>query len=244
MKLQLKDNEKLDLEIPKFDCDINPLGTHLNKYEMLSHLNSYSFNCIIGKPGSGKTSLLLSFLTGKGENKVFRKVFNHVLIVMPLTSRQSLKANPFKNHDPKKLYDDLTLQGINDIYDQLLESSEHDENTLLILDDVGASLKNNEIQKTLKRIIFNRRHLKVNIVCLLQSFISIPREIRKLISNCFLFKPSKVEFENFCLELFEKKKDEAIEIMNFVFDKPHVYLMLNVESQKMYKGFDQIIITE
>ena len=32
--------------------------------------------------------------------------------------------------------------------------------------------------------------------------------------------------------------------MNFVYDKPHQYLMLNVEKQMMYKGFDQFIIHE
>ena len=77
---------------------------------------------------------------------------------------------------------------------------------------------------------------------MLQSYISIPKEVRKLITNAFLFKPSKVEMENFCEELFETKKDKAIEIMNFIYDKPHEYLMLDVENQKMYKGFDTVII--
>ena len=75
-----------------------------------------------------------------------------------------------------------------------------------MLDDIGASLKSKEIQKLLKNIIFNRRHLKVHIVCLLQSFISCPKEIRKLVTNVFIFKQSKVEFENFASELFETKK--------------------------------------
>lgn len=44
---------------------------------MFAHLNSFSFAAIIGKPGSGKTSLLISCLTGKGNNKTFRKVSDH-----------------------------------------------------------------------------------------------------------------------------------------------------------------------
>jgi KaiC/GvpD/RAD55 family RecA-like ATPase len=242
MKIELKENKKMDLDIPQFNCDNCPLGTHLNKYEMLSHLNSFSFSVLVGKPGSGKTSLVVSFLTGKGNSKVFRKVFENVLIVMPSSSRNSLKKNPFKNHPEDKMYDELDLETIENIYERLLESSENKEKTLLIMDDIGASLKNNNIQKILRKIIYNRRHLKVHIICMLQSFISIPREIRKLITNIFLFKPSKVEMENFCEELFETKKDKAIEIMNFVYDTPHQYLMLNVESQTMYKGFDRMII--
>jgi KaiC/GvpD/RAD55 family RecA-like ATPase len=242
MKIELKENKKLNLDIPKFVCDDSPLGEHLNEYEMLSHLNSYSFTAVIGRPASGKTSLVVSFLTGKGDKKVFRKVFNNVLIVMPSSSRNSMKKNPFKKHPEEKMFEELDLNTIHSIYNMLLESSEKRENTLLIMDDIGASMKNKEIQKILRKIIYNRRHLKVHIIVMLQSYISIPKEVRKMITNVFLFKPSKVEMENFCDELFETKKDKAIEIMNFVYDKPHEYLMLNVENQKMYKKFDEVII--
>ena len=166
MKIELKENKKLNLDIPTFTCDSSPLGEHLNQYEMLSHLNSYSFTAIIGRPGSGKTSLVISFLTGKGDKKVFRKVFNHVLIVMPSSSRNSMKKNPFKNHPDEKMFEELNYDTIETIYNNLLESSENKQKTLLILDDVGASLKNNEIQKILRKIIYNRRHLKVHIICM------------------------------------------------------------------------------
>ena len=63
------------------------LNDNLNKYPMLSNSNGYRFTCFIGKPGSGKTSLLVSFLTSK---KVFKKVFHHVYVVMPTTSRNSM----------------------------------------------------------------------------------------------------------------------------------------------------------
>ena len=66
------------MDIPEFVCDKNPLGEHLNEYEMLSHLNSFSYTAIIGKSGSGKTSLLVSFLTGKKEKKVFRFIMLNI----------------------------------------------------------------------------------------------------------------------------------------------------------------------
>lgn len=246
MSIEIKKNVALALDVPSFTCDDNPLGEHLNAYEMLSHLNSYSMTAIIGKPGSGKTSLLISMLTGKGPKKVFRKVFDHILVVMPASSRGSIKKNPFKNHAPEKMYEELNYDSITAIYAQLHASTEEKEKTLLILDDVGAALKNAEIGKLLRQIIYNRRHLKVHIVVLLQSYLSIPKEIRKLITNCFMFKPSKVEMENFCDELFETKKETALEIMKIAYDKPeeHQYIMLNVNAQRMYRNFDQIIIHE
>ena len=242
--ISIKKNKALKLDIPDFICDNNPIGEHLNKYDMLKHLNAYSTTCIIGKPGSGKTSLLVSFLKGKGRNKIFRKSFDHILLVMPSSSRNSMKENIFEDHPEEKVFEELNLETASTIYDKLLASTAQKENTLLILDDIGASLKNKEIQKILRNIIYNRRHLKVHIVILLQSFLSCPRELRKLFTNIFIFKPSKVEFQNLFDELFENEKDKTMDIMRLVYDKPHQYLMLNVENQKMYKGFDEIIINE
>ena len=61
-----------------------------------------------------------------------------------------------------------------------------------------------------------------------------------------MFKPSKIEFANFCEELYEQKKDMALEIMKVAYENPqdHPYIMLNVETQKMYRNFDEIIIHE
>lgn len=239
--ITIKKNKALNLLIPEFTCDDNPIGEHLNQYDMLKHLNAYSLTCIIGKPASGKTSLLISFLQGKKKDKVFRKCFDHVLVVMPSSSISSMKDNIFEKHPADKIFDELNYETISTIHSKLLASSGEKENTLLILDDIGASLKDNSIQKSLKQIIYNRRHLKVHIVMLLQSFKSCPLDIRKMMTNIFMFKPSKQEFQTLFDELFETNKDKAIDIMNMVYDKPHQYLMLNVESQRMYKGFDEII---
>jgi AAA+ ATPase superfamily predicted ATPase len=241
MSLQLKENKKLDLKVPKFNCDDNPLGEHLNEYEMLSHLNCFGFTGIIGRPASGKTSLLVSFLTGKKDSRVFRKVFDNVFVVMPTSSRNSMVKNPFDKHHEEKMFDDLDYDTIESIYKKLKASSAEKETSLLILDDVGASLKNNDIQQLFRKIIYNRRHLKVHVIVLLQSFLSVPKEIRKIFTNIIMFKPSKVEFQNLFDELFETKKDLAIDVMKFVYDKKHEYLFLNVETQKMYKNFDEII---
>ena len=77
---------------------------------------------------------------------------------------------------------------------------------------------------------------------LLQSFTSCPLTIRKLFTNVFMFKPSKKEFEILFDELFEQQKEYALQIMKFVYQEPHDYLMLNVDSQRMYKDFNEIIV--
>lgn len=238
---EIKKQPSPNLKIPTFLCDggVNP---NLENYPSLSHLNGFKFTGLIGVPGSGKTSLLVSWLTGKGKNQIFRKVFDNVYLVMPTTSRNSMSKNIFEKHDQDKMFDELDLANTDHIYNQLLKNSEEKETSLLLLDDIAASLKNKEIQKLLRKIVYNRRHCKVHIVVLLQSFIAIPKEIRKLFDNVVIFKPSKVEFQNLFDELFECHKDKAIDIMNLVYDEPHNYMFLNVPSQKMYKKYDEIII--
>ena len=155
-----------------------------------------------------------------------------------------MKKNPFKDHPEEKMYNDLNFDTISTIYQRLEESSEKNQNRLLIMDDIGASLKNNSINNIMRKIIYNRRHLKVSIVVLLQSYLSLEKEIRKLFNNVIMFKPSKVEFENLFEELFETNKDVALDIMNLAYENPHDYLMLNVDTQKIYKGYDEIIVNK
>ena len=78
---------------------------------------------------------------------------------------------------------------------------------------------------------------------LCQSYLSIPREIRKLVNNIIMFKPSKVEFENFIHELFERKKDSIIDLLQLYQGKGD-YLFLNVDTQRIYKKFDEIIFPD
>jgi KaiC/GvpD/RAD55 family RecA-like ATPase len=240
--IQIIKNKTPKLSIPEFNCD-GGLATHLCEYEMTRVcLNSFATTVLIGKPGSGKTSLLISWLTAKGKNKIFRKVFDNIIVVMPQSSCESMRKNPFAKHPEEKLYEELTSDSIHSIYEQLLAFASQDEKTLLILDDVGAALKQNDIQTKMRQIMFNRRHLKVHIVVMVQSYTSIPKELRKQISTVIMFKPSKEEALLLFDELFETKKDLALDIMKHVYRSPHDYLVLNVASQKMFSGFDSIIL--
>ena len=66
------------------------LGDHIKE----PFPNQSFFWLICGKPGSGKTSLLINALSSKKENRIYRKVFDKILLVMPKNSRKSIKKNP------------------------------------------------------------------------------------------------------------------------------------------------------
>jgi KaiC/GvpD/RAD55 family RecA-like ATPase len=244
MSIKTIRRNKIDLKTPSFNCD-HGFNERLNDVPMLSHLNSYSFNIICGRPGSGKTSLLVSMLTGKGANAVYRKKFESVLVVMPENSRSSLKNNIFEHHKQDHLFNELNFESINKIYDMLQDSASETpkKKTLLILDDIGAQLKKKEILYKLKEIIFNRRHTATHIVMLVQSWVSIPLEVRKMCTNAILFKPSKSESEYFFKELFETQYAMMDKIIKYSYRSLGDYLFLNVDSQKLYRKFDEIVIT-
>ena len=98
--------------------------------------------------------------------------------------------------------------------------------------------------EVLKRLIFNRRHLKLNIIITSQSYVNLPLDLRKNISNLILFKPSKREFQLVFDELIETKKELFQDVMKISYDEPHNFLFLNINSQRMFKNWDELIFNE
>jgi len=64
-----------------------------------------------------------------------------------------------------------------------------------------------------------------------QSYLSLPKEIRKMVNNIFImYKPNKPEIEILLDEIIEQKKDLALDIIKYSLRKPHDYLMINIDN--------------
>jgi len=189
MSIKIIKNKNIKLNIPKFTCDLNCVGEHLESHPLLNNLNVYGFLCVIGRPGSGKTSFSISLLT-QSKPKIYKKTHHHYIIVIPQNSLNSIQGEPFKGVE--NIYNELTDEIINEIYMKVDTWSKEDEKTILFIDDMTADLKKSKIIiETLKRMIYNRRHLKLNIIITVQSYVNLPLDIRKNIQNLLLFKPAK-----------------------------------------------------
>ena len=232
--ISLKENDKPRLKVCEMLCDVK-LHDKLDKYDLTKFLNNHSTTLMIGKPSSGKTSLLYSFLKSK---QLLRNVFDKIFLAQQSQSRASMKDKLFDNIPDEQKYDELNLEVLNDIETNLDEG-----NNLLICDDMTAYLKDAEISKKLKELVFNRRHKHLSIIFLVQSWISVPKEIRKMFSNIFIFKVSKIEMENIFNEVIELSKDYIMPLMKIVYDKPYQFLFINTDSQRLFKGFDELIIS-
>ena len=235
--LSLKINDKPDLTICKMNCDTG-LHKKLDQYELTKFMNGHHTNLLIGKPRSGKTSLLYSLFKSP---KLFKKVFQKIYLFQPSASRNSMVDNIFNVLPEEQKFDDLSFDNLNQV---MAEIKEHDKdiNTCIIFDDMTAYLKNLDVKQIMKELIFNRRHLHVSIFFLVQTYKSIEKDIRKLFSNIFIFKVSKNELETIFDELVEMDKKYILPISKIVYDQPYKYLFINLESQRLFKEFDEIII--
>ena len=238
--LTIKKNDSPNMAICKMNCD-DGLHAKLNKYELTSFMNSHTTQLLIGKPRSGKTSLLYSLFQSSA---LFKKTYHNIFIFQPSASRASMKDQLFNQLPPEQLFEELSQENLLSVLSTI--KSEHaDDNNCIIFDDMTAMLKNKETLQILKEMIFNRRHLHLSIYFLVQTYYSVPREIRRMFSNIFVFKTSKDEMMNLFDEVIETDdKHLAQKISKIVFNKQYEYLFINTESQRLFKKFDEIIIPE
>jgi hypothetical protein len=233
--LTLKKNPKPDLAICQMSCDTK-IHHKLDDYDLTRFLNCHSTNLLIGKMGSGKTNLLYSFFKSK---KLMNKVYDKIILFQPSSSRASMKDKLFDQLPDEQKFDEISLENL-----ELAEEEFDEGNNCIIFDDMGAYLKDNQIRKKLKEMIMNRRHKHLTIYFLCQTWYSIEKDIRKLFSNIFVFKVGKKELENIFEEVIERPKDLVIPISKLVYDKPYQFLFVNIDSGRLFKNFDEILIED
>jgi len=151
--------------------------------------------------------------------------------------------------EPERIYDELDYEDLDEVMELCKMENDNDLKTklkfCLIFDDMGAYLKNKSTIKLFNELMMNRRHLRISVIFLVQTFYSVSREMRRLFSNFFIFKVNKrALIEIFDEILEEKNKDLINDVAKLVYDKPHTFLYINSDNGRMFKNWDEIIIKE
>ena len=237
--ISIKKHKKPILTPCQMRCD-KPLHKKLDKFELTKFLNQHTTNLLIGKPRSGKTSLLFSLFENK---EILRKVYHKIYVFQPSPSRASMKNDIFGKLPPEQLFNELNFENLDLVMDEIEATS--DLNIAIIFDDVGASLKNFDTMNLMKKLIFNRRHLHTSVFFLVQTYYSIPKDIRKLFSNIFVFRVNKNELATIFDEIVEDKEmvDITHQIAKLIYDKPYNFMFINTDTQRIFKNFDELIIS-
>jgi hypothetical protein len=200
---------------------------------------------LIGSPGSGKSSLLLSLFRSKN---YYKNKFNHIYLITPESSFLSVKNHPFEKHG--KVYHELNSEILENIYNELVEIKKdcidnnfEFEHACIVIDDFASDLKDKELIKSLKQLLIKSRHIGCSFIFTLQAYNLFPLVLRKLLTNISLFKPkNKIELESVRKELINLNEQETIDLMNYVFDKEYNHLDIDTNNNSLRKNFNLLVI--
>lgn len=240
MKIEEEKNHNINLELPSFKCD-SPLG------EVPPPLPfQHFFWCFSGTPGSGKTSQAISLLQTKGKNKAYRGVFSNIIVFMPQTSLNSMSNNIFKSLDKDKKYSTLDPESLEKAIEIIQAYAEDELNSLLFIDDQAPFLKDPDIKQYLNMLVCNRRHYRLSIMLLTQSFLQVPLSpLRKCITHLTMFKPSnKREGMALFEELLFMPKEVYEKVIEYVFGKKHDFMFVDIAMSHIYKNWNRLLISE
>ena len=239
MKLEVLD--KPNLKKIKMNCD-DCIDDKLTKYPMSEDLWSHtSFNVMLAKMGGGKTSLITNLI-----KTIFKRCFHHIIVFIPETSRSSIENDIYgKQIPPEDLYNDLTVDNLDEVMDKLEENSANGEFTLLLIDDFQAALKNPNIINILQKIVTRMRHLRTTIFILQQNFQKMAKFLRELVTNVITFNTGKSSLNKLFDEIVQMDKKKYQELIDLVFINKNDWIAINVNgSRNIYRMFDKIDLEE
>ena len=224
------------VRLPKVSCDVS-LG------DVPAPLpRSHHFMVICGRPGSGKSSLATAlYLTSGG---AYYRRFNSVYACVPPTSRQSMgEHDPWLKHDARKVFDELDSKVLETVQTRGEGNATSDECSLLWLDDCGADLKTGgpRLAKQLRKLAWNRRHLRTSVCACVQSWVSLPLDLRKTISHAIIFRPAnRAEWHRCASEMLAMPRDRADALFDLVYKQPHDFLLLDAQTGALHHNWNRL----
>jgi thymidine kinase len=233
--------DKPNLKPVKMLCD-DIIDQKIMRFPMTADLFSKtSFNIILGKMGQGKTTLITNLV-----KTVFKKCFEHIIIFIPAGSRRSIENDIYgKNLPSADLYDTLTEENLDEVIEKIEEASEEGENTLLIIDDFQAALKDPNVLIRLQKIATRMRHMRTTIFILQQNFQKMAKFMRELVSNVITFNTGKSQLTKLFEETVQIDKDKFQALTDIAFRDKNDWIAINVNgARNIYRGFDRIVFDE
>lgn len=229
-----------------------PVKEKMDKYipdivEGISRRNGMIY-LLIGSGGTGKTSLLLNQFRRGG---AYHRKFHNLYLFTPAISFQSVAHHPFEKHD--KVYNELTRDSLEELYAELKdrkekwsESDDNDEEmeyNCVIIDDMASTLKEKDVQRLLNTMLIKARHLNTCFIFTLQSYLYMPKMLRKQTTFATIFKPkNKEEWDSLNRELIQMKEDDARMLFDYAFEKEYSHLDIDTIENKFYRNFNPLLI--
>ena len=208
---------------------------------------------IIGKSGSGKTSIVRALTERTGKNQIYCKRFSNVYYLSPSIKTMDKKPKLAEENFYTDLVNDLPT-----IMDRIQHEEDREGRNLIIMDDISHQLKQGG-QDIVKQLFQNNRHLgrpllneegeqiesgAVSTIIIAQRLNNLPRHIRSQITHWIIFDPrhTKSELETIFNELIHCDKNIFNKILDRTFNKKYNFLFIDTNKSKIYNGFNKEFI--
>lgn len=203
----------------------------ITNYTISGMFPSSFFLLVVGKPGTGKTTLIEEMLLN---DSIFNSKFDHIIVFSP-NIFPNLNLELDKNYF--KLFELDVLFNILNILSEQSEKSSY-KNILIILDDMIADVKKKQYEPLLLKLFFNRRHIIKNgcisILMTTQKFIITPPNIRPCINSLVLFQLNTSEYNSLKNDVCSWIDFKIIpNSLKNAFD----FIYINLVNGDMYKNF-------
>ena len=241
------------------------------EYDKKINISKYQFDCdeiddtipkplpqqggfgliLVGKPGMGKTTLILSLVCKQG--KAFNKKFDKVFVFSP--SLMSVSDDPFELIPDDQKFEEANIENLQGVVDSIKDTG---DKVLIILDDVIADVRGKgkgQVENLLQKIFFNRRHLcngpnhkggSCSIIATSQTYNKIDPKLRKTASHLIFYEnKQKKELESIFDEVILIPKKEFHDVLRYIYDKKHNFMYIDnslPDNKSIHKNFNQLII--
>ena len=200
------------------------------KKSMINDLEKNFFLYIVGKPGSGKSTIISEMLLNP---ELLNNKFDFIFLFSP-SQIQDLQLSKDKNW-----FTDFSISKIFDIIEAINKLNKMNLEILFIFDDMISLFKKYKTDTDLTKFIFNRRHLlqnngKISIMITSQNYIMLPSHLRSNITHLLIFSLNAKELItiigdcSISLTLYEIKQ-----LYKNIYD----FLYINLINGKIYKNF-------
>lgn len=264
--MSIKITEQINKEIKLKSVKMNTNANILNGQKPFDKYNFALLVC--GAPNSGKTSFVIDQLTRRKHldipEGIFYKKFHKVFIFSPSLNTiekdlgvpsdqiyQEFDTNIIQNIINEQQEDFKEIDKLNKEIDKENKvtrgkKKEHHENQqiLVIFDDMMSEIAKDK-SKSFMKMVMNRRHIAVSVICISQIFNRIPSKIRKGFSDIIIFTTkNRKELDSIKDEITSFNPNEFKQLIESTLVEPHDFLLFKTNSNDIYRNLNKLTIEE
>jgi Fe2+ transport system protein B len=224
---------------------------------------------VCGQPNSGKTSFVLDQLTRTKQKEtpsgLFYKKFHKVFIFSPSTHTINKNIGVpeeqiIKEFDIAKLEEIVKEQEedyaeVSESNKEILEFNktasakdkkdlETHQQILIVFDDMMTEISKDK-SKIFMRMLMNRRHLCISVICITQVFNRIQPRLRKGFDIAIIFTTkNRKELESIREELTSFNPNEFQQLIDATLKDQHDFLLFKSYNDEVYRNLNLLDISE